>query len=34
MIYLIKPMWELRRPCTYKDICGRLSIHPVCPPKL
>lgn len=33
MIYLIHPQQGLKAPCNTYDICNRLSIHPVCPPK-
>jgi hypothetical protein len=35
MIYLIEPLAVLDQKCIIvcrTDICGRLSIHPICPP--
>ncbi len=35
MIYLIEPLAVLDHKCKTvcnTDICGRLSIHPICPP--
>jgi hypothetical protein len=34
MIYLIDPEFMGNQRCRSRDICGRLSIQPICPPNL